>query len=721
MHIMRRGQAEFALILGIVIVAVIVAAYAFSSGYITPAGPALSDEQKAVETYVLDVSRVSAGRILGYVYDQGGYVNPPDESNDGVRFVDYAGKKVAYWQICQHDFSESKEDMETQIESGMERLLRNALPEKTDIAGNVVEFSLDEIDVDATIYQEKVSISAVIPTKTKDGMRREPYTIEVQSELGRIRDFAEDFTWSQEKYRMLDSNLLMLMELSDPEEKSTWIPLNDVWSDGYLKIKWNDMKSRMKKLVDHTLTHTRFWERSELINDDLSAVQMDYAYIPQIENRQDPDGDWIQYTDLDVELRYGGWGEELRKAGSGANEFRLSFDPDPVVFAPTNFGLFAVPAYQNVKYQISFPVLVSVNDDSLGKAFKFMTFVNIRHVGDDATGLNKGVDCNVEDLDIEIYDPVAAACENNANMPLKLTVVDYDNNGIPGVSFGFGDCYYDWVTDGDGKLGYDSVLNIPDKSNSALELLLASGNDVTMYKECGLSSSQLNGRTVEMPIKESFEMKLYSVNIIDHGASMTIQSIKEVHPYDFTQVDVYMTKRAGSCPDDEGMTYTFDNYVYEPPDIDNLFDPNANPLDSIDQISNIETPEGGMDPPVTLGEITENAVGNPIKLDVTETYDVEVDAKSSQAETKYGKIIVENFVLDGSTEYTIVSDSGANRIYVYVPHIISGGFTDGEEVKVKSLYQHCKLPVLSEKGLSAYNSAYNPSIPLSTGVLGCEY
>jgi hypothetical protein len=664
MHIMRRGQAEFALILGIVIVAVFVALYAFSTGYISPGGPALSDEQKAVETYVLDVVDRSAGQMLDYTYRQGGYIIPSEHPD--VNFVDDGGRQVAYWQVCDEV---TIPDVKGHLEDGMERLLKNTIPEKTDIAGKQVRFTVSDIKVDATIYDESVKFSVVIPTTVDGQALTKPYEVNVPARLGRILSFSTEFAYFQKNHRALDENLMKLLSISDPEaDGDCWLPTYVIIMDPF-KMDWPDVRDCMQVLIDHTLTHTLFW-KWPLVDDEGYVPEeiAHHAYIPQIQLHES--GQWIQYEDLDVELFYGG----TRALTRSENEFYLMTDPDPMKLKPV--PVINVRPY-NVKYDVSFPVVVSVHDGTLDKDFRFATFINIR---DNVASSTAGCD-----LSGSVPDEYAENCEGGTR-PVDLTVSDSAGHALPGVAVTFNGLCELGQTDGNGKL---SGVTVKDNAGTSLELYDSATTSTQTI--CGVSSSSLASMPIQMPLREPFVMK---VNIVEieklSGNIFRISGIKSVTD---EKVEVDIAREFGACA--EPIANIYRNYHYVP----------------VGEGDDMELLEVG---PYTniLKDVTENTMA----FEVTDNYYVSVVTPGKGNATKSSLTL---------SQGTFTKDSGRNVIYVYAPKIVSGTYdpenSDADDARISALYTKCKLPPLSVNSRTTYNYAYNPSNALSTGVIGCVY
>jgi hypothetical protein len=660
MHIMRRGQAEFALILGIVIVAVFVAIYAFSTGYVSPGGQALTDEQKAVETYVLDVVDRSAVQMLDYAYRQGGYIDPSAHTN--VEFTDDGGRQVAYWQVCN---DVTVPDVKANLEDGMERLLANTIPVRTDIAGKQVQFTVSDIKVDATIYDESVKFSVTLPTTIEGQARTRPYETDVPARLGRILSFSTEFAYFQKNHRALDENLMNLLAISDPEaDGDCWLPTLGIITGTPFRMKWDQMRDCMHVLIDHTLTHTLFW-KWPLVDED-GYVPEDVAhqaYIPQINGT----GQWVQYTDLNVELFYG----SERKLTRSQNEFYLMTDPDPLKLRL--LPVFFVRPY-NVKYDISFPVIVSVHDDTFGKDFRFATFVNIR---DNVASRSAGCDFSAP-----VPNEYGQNCEGGTQ-PVDITVRDSAGHALPGVAVTFNGLCELGSTDNDGRL---AGVMVRQTTGASLELYDSSSKSTHVI--CGVSSSSLASMPpIQMPLPDPFIMK---VNIVEiEKLSENVFRIRGIKSVTDEKVEVNLMREFGSCT--EPLSNVYRNYHYVP----------------VVEGDNTELLEV---PPYT--NILKDMSENTLALEVTDNYYVSVVTPGK------GNVTRSSLTL---SQGTFTTDSGRNVIYIFAPKIVSGTYdaenSAADDAMISALYNKCGISPLSVYPRSRYTNQYD-SVNYK---IGCVY
>ena len=504
----RKAQAELALILGLFIIAAVVGIYAFSTIVPPTTRPgALSDEQKAVETYVKDAVRRASLQTLTAMYDQGGYVD-----TTGVDHIDYGGNDITYWQKCA---DVKVPDVEKNLEAGIESLLKSSIPGRTDIAGKIVTFDKNLMSADAQIFGNRITLSVTMPTVFEGQAMPQPYTIDLRTSLGRISDFAGDFARFQADYRALDTNLLKLIPRSNPRTmaESCWLPTKGVLFQGSLSKTWGELRECMQRLVIHNLAHTHEWQKPTLKNGKIPENLLDESWLFQIVKS---DGTWGQYKELEVEFHYGGEDSQLSRSNP---ELLFGTSPDPVQesgdsFSMIGFSIGPILSY-DVKYDVSYPVVVSVWDPLLERSFKFTTFVNIE-------GSKASDDCSMQAGPPSAHDQ---HCVFGATEDMSLKVVDHNDVPLSGVEVWYDDCG-PWVT-----FGGDVQAKIPSATGAELWLLDEfSGSE---YKVC-MDSSELRDKTVRLPIRQSFDVNFYNVNL--ERSPLRIKSITAADEENITAI-----------------------------------------------------------------------------------------------------------------------------------------------------------------------------------------
>ncbi len=555
----KKAQAEIALILGLLAVAAIVGVYSYSSLTAPSTTPVtISEEQKSVDSYIRDAIFTASMKTLSKIYTQGGYY---DSSVAGNK-LDFMNNDIAYWQIC--DETEIP-DIEQEVSKGVTDYMKNNLPERTSVAGRQIEFRLQEIQTTARVYDNKITLSVNIPATVDGSSIPLPIVVDVESKLGRIHNFAKDFSEFQKTYRVLDQNLLEQMNLSNPmeeEDGTCWLPTVGLsWST--ISKSWTGLKGCMEEHIIYTLTRTLEWQKPWIGPEGfIPAELMSNSYIFQIKKS---DGSWGQYADLEVEFYYGGTGNS-RTLSRNQPDFYFMTDPDPAVF--TLIGIPGVISFVNyeVKYDVSFPVVISVPDEILQKTFNFVTFVNIR----DSYPSNEGCMSDI------VPDPTTVMCENTQGT-MKLTVQDTDGQPLSGAYVSFGPCNFQYPTGVDGKL----EIPIPHLDGTK-ELKIISGDTIYSVPATVQELASADGKVVKMPINRAYDMHFYVAYMHDSTIEFkdSLSAVKKI--------DASMTADYGNNEFMEDYAYpTFKNRKTDNVDWENV-DENT-PIDEIEEMTNHAT------------------------------------------------------------------------------------------------------------------------------------
>lgn len=521
----EKAQAEFALILGLLVIAVVIGLFAFSAVVpISPQPSALTGEQKAVDTYVKDAMRRASGQTLVSIYNQGGYLNP-----DSVKNLDYAGSKIPYWEICGRV---NIPDVERIFEQGITDSLKDSLPAGTDIAGEEVVFDKSQISVDALLFENKVTLNVQIPTTVGGQPMPQPYAIDIPTKLGRIYEFARNFARNQAVYRMLETNLIRMMYRSNPDPSACWLPTGGAVSGYSFYKSWAELRGCMEELIIHTLSHTYDWEKPVLKNGRLPTNMMDKSWMFEVLKEG---GEWGQYADLDVTMYYGG--DDKRLSRSNPELFfnaKIESGVDGLMelmrVISTVVMVKPFTPYE-VSYDVSFPVVMSTYDSILERSFKFTTFVNIKD----------NIPSYVCSQDMLQPDDHHQRCFQGANQKMNLTVLDFKGDALSGVNVWFDGCG-PWVTV-DGNL----QVNIPISRNA--ELKLVDDFSLSEYSICA-HYGDLASKTVYMPLVKKYDVVFYLVKIDKLLYANPQYKITEIRKAD-ERIVAYLTRIGDSCMDSD--------------------------------------------------------------------------------------------------------------------------------------------------------------------------
>jgi len=111
-----KGQAEFIVLVGIVVVIAVVLLFVLSTNTIfqTPVPAAVAEEKKLVEDAVTNVGRQGADLAIRWLEQQGGYiVSEPDN------VVIFTNVPVSYWQRCGRTAVPTLAEITDRLESGV--------------------------------------------------------------------------------------------------------------------------------------------------------------------------------------------------------------------------------------------------------------------------------------------------------------------------------------------------------------------------------------------------------------------------------------------------------------------------------------------------------------------------------------------------------------------------------------------------------------------------
>ena len=446
-----------------------------------------------------------------------------------------------------------------------------------------------------------------------------------------------------------------MIEFSSPDG-DCWLPTSGSTGEGESVIKgYGELKDCMERLVKQMLANTYEWQKLPL--DPTEQIIPDHAsrkaYIYQI---QKADGSWGQYADLALDFYYGGDGRSLSRVYP---EFLFNTNPNPVSFGSTNSLVGSIPVGYDVEYDVAFPVIVSAMDETLGKSFRFATFVNIRN--------SAPSDDHCDDLDTPIQGPYYTECILNANKNMKITLQDYDGNPIPSAwvyfykpAEGSSQCEVG-RTDGEGKLS-GKIINA---GTGKLVIKPPFGGDY-----CELRSSSFlqpsNDYTLSIPTYKTFQTRFYIITIAKYGSGDvgTRYVITGVLKADKDSVQAMMDREM--CGDQ-----------YE------------------EVIKNYEfIPEGdGEDMTISIVPKWYGSGTAPAPA----TYSVGVSAVGNGTVTG-------SFALDDDESY----------IYIYAPKIVVGNFDDETDVApLTALYNQCGVDSMR---YDKYDATY-----IANNFVGCYY
>ncbi len=412
---MAKGQAEFVVIIGIVIVAAVVILYAFPNitNPIIPSGK--YDMFKAsFESLVRDGAQDTMSRLSAY----GGYT---DNSSFQLGSVSFLGKEVPYWQ---YNGDVKYPDVKGNLVQGVsDYLSRNREGFLQEIGMSNLE--IGEPKVSANILANKIMMTVSMPTKIDGSNQPSTYTVEIQTRLGEIEEFSKAFAQYDKNSRPLEYYTLSSMIISPMEEDVHSVPIHVFLTEcgEYVFRSWWDIKPSLENVIKATLAQTYMPGKAPL-NTMMTSSSPKYSLVPLNGKR---------YENLDVGFFLPD-NFELTPAD-------FQFSPDPIIATSQVIPMVGQcqsdPVY--VKYYLSYPAIARVKDPLTQNVFQFAVHVYIKD--------NKPGDWSGAGYETDVQKQICSNPQCSADISLKDSLgkpVDYAAVSFMGCSLG--------RTDGQGVL-----------------------------------------------------------------------------------------------------------------------------------------------------------------------------------------------------------------------------------------------------------------------------
>lgn len=385
-----KGQLEYAILLVIVIVAVIVIGLVYQSVFYAPPG---SEEHRLVQDAVTNIIREGSSETIRLMELHGGYMEPSQNS------VAFAGTGAAYWQSCQSTDIPQPEAVKQRLSDG----LRNyVLAHKDGLASSFPgTVELGEPVVSVNILGNRIDFTVNMPTKVKGTDIRQSYTVSMPTRFGEIYEFASNFADSSSRERYLDEFTKVSLYLSRD------LPTSGAMTScgERISLSRSSVESGLEGIIDYTLTHISLWEKPAAAGEDVAVY-----FIDNVNGRKYPGMDISFILPNSFDMVSGG----PIKIKNDKEIYSDSF-PLPIPICLSTY---------HITYDVTYPVIVSVRDDLTGYSFNFATLVNL----DD----NEPSAC--EPINIAPYDE-CGSLECRASIVVKST-----GGPLPGARAFFGDC-----------------------------------------------------------------------------------------------------------------------------------------------------------------------------------------------------------------------------------------------------------------------------------------
>jgi hypothetical protein len=417
----KKAQAEFVVIVGVILLALVTIYYATQSGIFGPSNVpgGVYGKQKAVQESFLSMARKGADNALKVMETHGGYPTAELLGNGTYTippFAVFMDEGVPYWARCQNNLAPSKEDVTRWFKLSLENYIRTHISEITGTYRNA-SFDLSRLSVSVNILTDprKIEITVNLPTKV-DGYAMSsqlyPYKISLDSKLGEIYDFARDFSKAQSSKRFLEvfttASVYMSADANDGQPK---LPTGGFLTDCGETIYRtpNQISLYLKDIAQYVLTQTLWWQKMPV---DPSKPKV-YAI-----NREIIDN---EYRDLEIGMYLP---DDFQFSTQGSVVIRNTKRAYTSMFWTSSKCLGAY----SMTYAISYPVIVRIKDPPSGHSFNFAVLVFV----DNSGGKMQPGKC--EDIR-EAKDP----CKETG-CSAKIKVTDDAGKPIPGAVATFGEC-----------------------------------------------------------------------------------------------------------------------------------------------------------------------------------------------------------------------------------------------------------------------------------------
>ncbi len=655
----RKGQAEIALILGLVLIAVIIGVYSYSS-LIPPSIDQVdvTDEQRGTYTFVTDLLRGGSESTISTLYQNGGYLSVGDATHGFVRVNGFGN--VAYRQMCENY---ENPDVVANFKTGLLDYITQNLPASQVIGGRSVVFNKNAMNVDTTVYDNRIVVSATIPTTVQGVQMLQPYRVEVSTGLGRVSKFADNFARMEADCRMLETHLMFSL-MQSSEFSPDWIPFGTGNAHRTYRLLWGVLSERMEKYIIYSLSQTeiggqipvtdegkladfkyRGWDGSAMEFFPIEVV-FDYTGRPaDFLACQEPypniEGD--RYEDLSNDERKGikftfGLNDGLDESTFSAPQY-LEIKPKTgrgISAYLSPFGLRAAEYAQF--YSVRYPVVVGVWDELSGEQFKFAVHAYMENnaPGMGCTVLSPIAPPIESGQSAEHHEYCAEDVTNFANLAFVYT----DGSIVRGATVTYNDCPL-------GTTGNDGIISAPIPEQTLLGEL-GIEVDENEYIRC----YDPDVGNVVIPLSANYRFNFNTVEIDDTNGDGDYE-ITGINPV--TAGTDYIIQVELGRPDTE------------------ICDPNIGEL-----AGNWE------------GSELVSSVVFPRRLPV-EDYNVSINVQSQSSREGLG--YVEMNESDFGLFTPTYTDAGISDIYVYAPVVED---FQNADVDIKLLFENCNIDPLTE-------------------------
>lgn len=443
----KSGQAEFIVILGVLVVVAVAALYAFRGADIlrSPVPEGVYDEQRQVAGSITGMIRDATDETLKGMMSHGGYLG--DESlgfgtYHDVDTVKLLNVDVPFWQRCSTEMVPEMDDIEDWMAASIERMVRDGLDDIESIYGNRAEFTRPGLDVkvdvrgDVPLEPDMVVVTVSLPTKVRNYTMSSdlyPYVVEAETKFGRMYSFAKSFAEASADNRYFDVYTIGAIYFSK------------IMGDGYPKLPAiealtecgevvyrgpGEIDEYLLEIAEYVMLSTEWWKAMRPASSE-----------PKVFAIQDLNGE--VYDDLEPRTRL------VDDFGFGLHDHVLMTNFD----MPTHKG-YVIPvcvSTHNHPYEFDYPFVVRTRDPYTGYYFNFASMVSVREGTEPVNGgvpLMVPGDCSGAGVTAPECDESLLGCSG------RVRVVNDVGEALEGASVVYGGCLVgEGETDEDGLVG----------------------------------------------------------------------------------------------------------------------------------------------------------------------------------------------------------------------------------------------------------------------------
>ena len=409
----RKGQMEFAVIVGLIVLVAVVVFLAFQAGILVPpVSPVTGTTQNSVENFI----RGAAYYVIGNMSMYGGYMEPAGPS------VLYLGEYAPFWHL-------NGQAIIPDVPSNFVRALSDYLRENKDAFASSLggkNVTIGEPQVTANILANQIDLTVSMPTAVNGVPIQQPYRVTITTKFGDAYEFSKNFVDFVNLNRPFEYFIMNAMMISEYDGLAQKVPLYvHLTSCGDFVFKtWWDIKPEMEYLIKSVLAHTYMPGKVPL--NIMHKTNYPKWPLPPMGSKE--------YQDINITFDLPD-GFELTRSS-------LQFSPEPISAIAEPIPMVGAcnsdPVFVN--YYLSFPVVVKVRDPLTGNTLRFAISV---YVMDSRPGSWANITSYQGDVQASICSVFACSA--------KVAVYESGGSPVPYADVSFMGCSL-------GRTGADGLL-----------------------------------------------------------------------------------------------------------------------------------------------------------------------------------------------------------------------------------------------------------------------